>query len=201
MDYLMRRFRYSIHTRRCLRFHAFFLFLSNSESSRTQIRIYDLRKAQLMTQDVRHPITSVSFGFDGTTCAASCLDGNIRLWDVHTGTTNPTKISQNMHSFHKSGNYKLDCAFTSNDRCIVSGSECGAVVVYPLQDPSASWSHEHRQPTTKAKGIKLQRHTGPTCSVAACPHSSRPWLVLSASYDGRALVWASQEQAERCLEN
>ena len=176
------------------------LWTLHSSSSHNQIRIYDLRKAQLMTQEVRHPITSVSFGFDGTTYAASCLDGNIRLWDVQTSRTDPRKIWQTMHSLHDSGNYKLECAFTSNDRCVVSGSECGAVVVYPVQDPSASWSREQRRPAMHAKGLKLQRHTGPTCSVAACPQSSRSWLVLSASYDGSALVWASQEEAEHCLE-
>ena len=107
-----------------------------------------------------------------------------------------------MHAFHESGNYKLECAFTSNDRCIISGSECGAVVVYPIQEPLASSSQQQREPTTLyTKGFKLQRHTGPTCSVAACPQSSRSWLVLSASYDGSALVWASHEEAEHCLEN
>lgn len=160
-----------------------------------KIRTYDLRTAQLITQDVGHPVTSFCFGFDATTYAASCLDGNIRLWDVQTTRAHPRKVLQKMHSLHKYGNYKLECAFTSDDKHVISGSECGAVVVYPVEDPSASVTQR------STRGIKLQRHTGPTCSVAACSQPSRPWLMLSASFDGTAVVWASHDEADNCLED
>jgi len=157
-----------------------------------------LRTAQLITQDIGHPITSFSFGFDSTTYAASCLDGSIRLCDYQTNRSDHRKVWQTMNSLHKAGNYKLECAFTSNDKYVISGSECGAVVAYAVQDPTISTSQMH---SIESRGIKLQRHTRPTCSVAACPQASRPWLVLSASYDGSAIVSASTEEAERCLED
>ena len=97
---------------------------------------------------------------------------------------------------HKAGNYKLECAFTSDDKYVVSGSECGAVVVYPIKDPVPN-----QMQMAESKGFKLQRHAAPTCSVAACPQSSRPWLMLSASYDGTAVVWASRDEAENCLDD
>jgi WD40 repeat protein len=102
-----------------------------------------------------------------------------------------------MHSLHKGGNYKLECAFTSNDKYVVSGSECGAMVAYFVHDPTQAATLLHEE----SKGVKLQRHTAPTCSVAACPQSSRPWLVLSASYDGSAVVWASYDEANHCIED
>ena len=99
-----------------------------------------------------------------------------------------------MHSSHTAGNYKLECAFTSNDKYVLSGSECGALVAYAVNDSATTTGHQME------KGVKLERHTAPTCSVAACPNTSRPFLALSASYDGSAVVWASEKEAERCLE-
>lgn len=117
--------------------------------------------------------------------------------DYQTNRADRRKVWQNMHSMHKAGNYKLECAFTSDDRYVISGSECGAIVAYPVEDPASSTRRQGNQPTP----FKLQRHKAPTCSVAACPQSSRPWLVLSASYDGTAIVWADRDEAEHCLED
>jgi len=154
------------------------------------IRTYDLRTGKLITEDVSHPITSFAVSNDGRSIASSCLDGVIRLFDKYNSLHRidaRKKVFQKFHSLHKSGNYKLECAFTSNDEYVVSGSECGAVVVYPVQDSVEG-------------GSMLRRHTAPTCSVTCCPQSARPWLIASASYDGSAIVWASQEEAHHCME-
>lgn len=152
-----------------------------------KIRTYDLRTGQLITEDISHPITSFALSNDGRSIAASCLDGIIRLFDKYNSNHRidvRKKVFQKFHSYHKSGNYKLECAFSSNDEYVLSGSECGAVVVYPVQG---------------SRGRLLQRHTAPTCSVTCCPQSSRPWLIASASYDGSAIVWASQEEGDVCM--
>lgn len=154
-----------------------------------KIRTYDLRNGQLITEDMSHPITSFAVSNDGRSIASSCLDGVIRLFDKYNSNHRidaRKKVFQKSHSLHKSGNYKLECAFTSNDAYVVSGSECGAVVVYPGQD-------------SMKEGRILRRHTAPTCSVTCCPQSSRPWLIASASYDGSAIVWASREEANVCM--
>jgi len=124
------------------------------------------------------------------------LDGIIRLFNsssnnlVHRVDTRK-KVFQTFHTLHKGGNYKLECGFTSNDEYVVSGSECGAVVLYPVE--SSSTVEEG------GGGRVLRRHTAPTCSVTSCPQSSRPWLIASASYDGTAIVWASEDEAYRCM--
>ena len=154
-----------------------------------KIRTYDLRTGQLITEDVSHPITSFDVSNDGRYTAASCLDGMIRLYDKHNNLEHINarkEIFSKFSSLHKGSNYKLDCSFTSNDKYIISGSECGGVVVYPVQD--------------HIEGSRiLQRHTAPTCSITCCPQSSRPWLIASASYDGSVIIWADHENAKQCM--
>jgi mitogen-activated protein kinase organizer 1 len=160
-----------------------------------KIRTYDLRIGQLITEDISHPITSFAISNDGISIAASCLDGIIRLFNRHSSNLLDRfdarkKVFQKFHTFHKSGNYKLECAITSNDEYLISGSECGAVVVYPFK-------RQEGRPNTPTV---LRRHSNaPTCSVTTCPQISRPWLIASASYDGSAVVWVSEEEAHRCL--
>lgn len=171
-----------------------------------KLRTYDLRFARMVTEDIVHPITSFSISNDGMSSmmAASCLDGVIRLWDRSSTNATTTgirkRVFQKLHSYHTCNKYKVECAFTSSDEYLVSGSECGAVVVYPVEfDSNISFRSEAKITKPSPKGTVLQRHQGPTCSVAACPQTARPWLVVSASYDGTAVVWASEAQHDCCL--
>ena len=177
-----------------------------------KMRTYDLRTAQLVTEDASHPITSFSMSNDGASVAASCLDGIVRLWGRGDGDHRQRRrVFQKLHSSHVSNNYKVECAFTSNDEYVISGSECGAVAVYSVDFDSMdaddcgggaerSTAVARAKPRVKERGTTLRGHKGPTCSVAACPQSSRSWLILSASYDGTAVVWASREQHDCCFD-
>ena len=165
------------------------------------MRTYDLRTAQLFTEDIVHPITNFSrSNTDEGSIATSCLDGIIRLYDT-TQQQLKKKVFQKLHSSHKSNNYKVECTFTSNDEYIVSGSECGNVAIYPvdLNNKTTDIGASSKVAKEKEEATILHKHTGPTTSVAACPQTKRPWLVVSASYDGSAVVWASQAQYDCCL--
>ena len=119
-----------------------------------RMRTYDLRMARLITEDItsgeeecnRVPITSFSLsscthGDYGSLVAASCLDGIIRIWNrVGSSSTNDDgmRLDNNrktkrrvhkLHSYHTSDKYKIGCAFTSDNKYIISGSECGGVAV------------------------------------------------------------------------
>jgi len=161
-----------------------------------------LRTAQLFTEDIVHPITSFSLSNDGaSTIAVSCLDGIIRLWGCSSSLANDNirkkPVFKKLHSSHKSNNYKVECTFTSNDEYLVSGSECGDIAIYPVNlDGDSSNNHDS---STSNEATILKRHQGPTTSVAACPQTKRPWLIVSASYDGTAVAWASQAQYDCCL--
>jgi mitogen-activated protein kinase organizer 1 len=202
------------------------------------MRTYDLRMARLVAEDVSHPITSFSISNDGTSLAASCLDGIVRLWDneygrdADDGSSNNNRsllrrrqkrIYQKLHSHHECKNYRVECAFTSNDANVITGSECGGVGVYPVVDRhddtrpssggrmtdeydggeygmSAAGRRAKSSSAARSMARTLRGHTGPTCSVAACPRKSRPWLMLSSSYDGTALVWASRGHRDCCID-
>ena len=191
-----------------------------------RIRTYDLRMARLITEDIirsvgchpsegrcRVPITSFSIssctprssssnGDSDSLLAASCLDGIIRIWNrIESSSSSKRRRVYKLHSFHTSDKYKIGCTFTSDDKYIISGSECGGVAVYSLPDSSIDKSvirgrKDYSGPATTT----LNRHVAPTCSVAACPMISRPSLVLSASYDGTAIVWTSREEYDSCLD-
>ena len=92
-----------------------------------KMRTYNLRTTRLVTEDVSHPITSFSMSNDGASVTASCLDGIVRLWGRGVGDCRQRKgVFQKLHSSHVSNNYKVECAFTSNNKYVVSGSECRA---------------------------------------------------------------------------
>ena len=167
------------------------------------MRTYDLRTAQLFTEDIVHPITNFSLSNTdkGSSIATSCLDGIIRLYDTTQQQQMKKKVFQKLHSSHRSNNYKVECTFTSNDKYVVSGSECGNVAIYPvdLNNRTIDIGASSKVVKEKEEATILHKHTGPTTSVAACPQTKRPWLVVSASYDGSAVVWASQAQYDCCL--
>ena len=159
-----------------------------------------MRTAQLFTEDIVHPITSFTLSNDGaSTIAASCLDGIIRLWGCGSSLANDNirkkPVFRKLHSSHKSNNYKVECTFTSNDEYVVSGSECGDIAIYPVD---LNENNNDGDCSSKEATI-LKRHQGPTTSVAACPQTKRPWLIVSTSYDGTAVAWASQAQYDCCL--
>ena len=153
-----------------------------------KVRTYDMRTAQVIAEDAGQPVTSFSTTSDELTIAASCLDDVIRVWECPDAYNvgGKKKVQRKLHSYHRSEKFRVECDVTSDDKHCVSGSECGNVAVYPLGADDFDCSPE--------EATVLKRHTGPTCSVAACPDRKRPWLVVSASYDGTAVVWASQAQ-------
>ena len=187
-----------------------------------RMRTYDLRMARLITEDItsgqeecnRVPITSFSLsscthGDYGSLVAASCLDGIIRIWNrVGSSSTNDDgmRLDNNrktkrrvhkLHSYHTSDKYKIGCAFTSDNKYIISGSECGGVAVYSVPE---NIEKSVRGRNDYVGTATLNCHVGPTCSVATCPMISRPSLVLSACYDGTAIVWTSREKYDSCLD-
>jgi mitogen-activated protein kinase organizer 1 len=192
-----------------------------------RIRTYDLRMARLITEEIirsdgchpseegrcRVPITSFSIssctphssssnGDSDSLLAASCLDGIIRIWNRGKSSSSSSlkRRVYKLHSFHTSEKYKIGCTFTSDNKYIISGSECGGVAVYSVPDSSIDKSVVRGRKDYSGTATTLNRHVGPTCSVAACPMISRPSLVLSASYDGTAIVWTSRKEYDSCLD-
>lgn len=136
------------------------------------VRTYDLRKGLLQCDNVDNAIFSMALTHDAQCLAISCLDGTIRLMEAETG-----ELLNTYSKHHVAGNYALSCQFTADDAHVVTGSEDGRVVLYDL-----------------VRGEMVQEllgHTKPTCSVACHPLRQQSSVVISASYDGSAIVWAN----------
>jgi mitogen-activated protein kinase organizer 1 len=136
------------------------------------VRTYDLRMGLIRCDDCGSSITSMAPTHDGECLVVSCLDGTIRLLGLDSG-----ELLNTYDSHHVAGQYGLECCVTSDDQTIVSGSEDGRVVLYDL---------------VRATRIQsLEGHTRPTCSVAAHPQREFSSVVITASFDGNAIVWAN----------
>lgn len=136
------------------------------------VRTYDLRKGILQEDNVDNAIFSMALTHDAQCLAISCLDGTIRLMESETG-----ELLNTYSKHHVAGNYALSCNFTADDAHVVTGSEDGRVVLYDL-----------------VRGEMVQEllgHLKPTCSVASHPLRQQSSIVISASYDGSAIVWAN----------
>jgi mitogen-activated protein kinase organizer 1 len=136
------------------------------------VRTYDLRMGLIRCDDVGSSITSMAPTHDGECLVVSCLDGTIRLLGLESG-----ELLNTYDSHHVAGQYGLECCVTSDDQTIVSGSEDGRVVLYDLVRATRVQS--------------LEGHTRPTCSVAAHPLREFSSVVITASFDGNAIVWAN----------
>lgn len=133
------------------------------------VRSYDLRKGLVTCDDHHSPITGMAPTHDGKCLAVSCLDGSIRLMELETGELLNTYLDH-----HVAGQYGLNCGVTANDTTIVSASEDGSAVLYDLVRATCVQS--------------LRGHTKAVCSVAA--HPLEPSVLVTASYDASAVVWA-----------
>lgn len=136
------------------------------------VRTYDLRKGQVQCDDVGHAICSMALTHDEQCLAISCLDATIRLMEVDTG-----ELLNTYSKHHEAGNYALECTLTADDANVVTGSEDGRAVLYDLVRGSVVQ--------------ELVGHTKPTCAVAAHPMRENSSVVITASYDGNAVVWAN----------
>jgi mitogen-activated protein kinase organizer 1 len=138
------------------------------------VRTYDLRKGNMFADNCGSPITGMAPTYDGQCLAINCLDGSIRLMELDTG-----ELLNTYTSSHVAGQYGLQCCMTADDATLVTGSEDGKAVLYDIVRSTCIQS--------------LEGHMRPTCSVAAHPKRECTSVLITASYDGTAVVWANDE--------
>lgn len=142
------------------------------------IRTYDVRKGILTCDELGTPLTGLTVTHDDQLLAAAGLDGTIRLLEVDRG-----ELVNTYEGSHAAGTYGLECCVTANDTTIVSGSQDGQAVMYDLVRASCVQA--------------LQGHAQPVCSVDAHPNRDHSDVILTASYDGSAVVWAHNDNYVR----
>jgi len=159
------------------------------------IRCYDVRMGIITCDDCHVAITSIAQSHDGQCLAVHGLDdATIRLLDLAASGSTPSSLVLNTFTgHHKAGHYALKSAFTADDTTLASGSENGNVVLYHV--------------VTAEPVVTLEGHEQPTCAVATSPSPSdgvrldeRDAAVITASYDGNAIVWAHSQEYMRWQE-
>ncbi|ODQ64049.1 WD40 repeat-like protein [Nadsonia fulvescens var. elongata DSM 6958] len=91
------------------------------------VRIYDIRNGQVITNYIGHAVTSVSYMNEPKRAGcflSSSHDSIIRLIDVETGS-----LRQAFRG-HRNANYRIFSSFAQNNTKIVSGSEDGFIYVW-----------------------------------------------------------------------
>lgn len=87
----------------------------------------------------------------------------------------PNVLSHGRYRGHRNAAYKLGCCITNTDSCVVGGSEDGMAFFWDLVD---------------AKVLrKLRVHDRAVSGIAY--HPELP-LMVTASFDGTAKVWADR---------
>jgi len=171
------------------------------------VRTYDIRRGVMQCDDYGSPITSLAFSNTSNMQAVSCLDGSIRVGPVNDnvegtfahGMAEQLPVAGVCRGKHTAGRYGLECCFSADSSVVVTGSEDGRGVLYDCQhynnsnnNPTASL---RRRGDTPVLAAELVGHVAPTCSVAAHPDESD--VMITASYDGNGVVWASSRNYMR----
>lgn len=90
------------------------------------LRHYDLRKGQLVTDQLLQPISSISVSEDGQCLLVSTLDSNIRLLEREDGSELAT------YSGHSNRRVKVRSSLDPSDSFVASGSEDGTLHFWEL---------------------------------------------------------------------
>lgn len=135
------------------------------------IRTYDVRRGQLCCDHAGTPVVSMDLTKDEQCIVFATLEGDLILMDAATG-----QLLNTYTQAHSAGKYALQCCVTADDKYIVTGSEDGRTVLYDV---------------VKGEMVQsLEGHVRPTCAVAAHPNRDSTSVVITASYDGTAVVWS-----------
>lgn len=175
------------------------------------VRTYDIRKGVMSCDDCHSPITGLAHYHAGrfehcdpphSYLAISCLDGAIRV--KLDDCDDPQAFRSRRASTaifvpwvcrdrHSAGRYGLECCFSAEASVVVTGSEDGRAVLYSHPLPPKRLPQS--RPVSAVVLRELVGHTAPTCSVAA--HPKRNDVIITASYDGNCVVWASRRDYMR----
>ncbi|TFK26471.1 nuclear mRNA splicing protein [Coprinopsis marcescibilis] len=134
------------------------------------VRTYDLRKGQLRSDFIGHPVTSVVPTQDSTTYLVTTLDNHIRLMDMATGKM------LNDFSGHTNESYRCRACFGYGEASVLCGDEKGFVWDWDLLD--AKIIPPNPPPKAHHKVITWTEH-----------HPTDPNELLTCSGDGTAKIW------------
>ncbi|KAF8342211.1 nuclear mRNA splicing protein [Cantharellus anzutake] len=134
------------------------------------VRTYDIRKGELRSDYLGHPVTSIRPTKDGSTYLATTLDSSIRLMDCANGS------ALNTFKGHKNDSYRTNATFGFGEARIVCGDEDGRVWSWDL----LTGKPENPNPPPKAHSKTI---------TWTEQHPTKRDELLTASADGTVKVW------------
>ena len=143
-----------------------------------QVRRYDLRNGQLVTDFLGSAVASVSFSRDGQCLLVGCVAGTVKLMDKNTG-----ELLQEYSGHINTNNYRLDCGLDNTDKHVMSGSENGMVYVWDLVEGGCVAKLDHCGESGGGRTVH---------SLAA--HPARCQLVTASR--GEVVVWQDKEDEQ-----
>jgi WD40 repeat protein len=128
-------------------------------------------------------VHAAAFRPDGTQALTGGSDGRVILWNTATG--------ERLHVFASRKDEKRTfavraVAFSPNGRRVLIGAEDGRVALWAESDPAR---RPGEGPSSWQEVCQFARHTGP---VTAATFSSDGKSLLTASRDGRAILWTQE---------
>ncbi|VDB87356.1 unnamed protein product [Peniophora sp. CBMAI 1063] len=134
------------------------------------VRTYDLRKGELRSDYIGHPVTSVVPTQDYASYLVMTLDGHIRLMDASSGKL------LNDFSGHSHSSYRCRAVFGHGEASIIAGDENGSVWNWDLLD--ACVLAPKPPPKVHGKVVTWVEH-----------HPTEVGEMITASADGTVKVW------------
>jgi len=117
---------------------------------------------------------------DNLCLAVASLDGNMCIIERSSGHLLQSISSSLQTTDHKCA---IQCDKSADNFYLLYGSENGNATIFDLSDGSVQQT--------------LQGHNRPTCSVTCHPQKESTSLVITASYDGRGIVWANPKDVAK----
>ncbi|KAG2015659.1 guanine nucleotide binding protein beta subunit, variant 2 [Coprinopsis cinerea AmutBmut pab1-1] len=134
------------------------------------VRTYDLRKGELRSDFLGHPVTSVVPTQDATTYLVTTLDNHVRLMDMGTGKM------LNDFSGHSNESYRCRACFGYGEATVLCGDEKGLIWAWDLLD--AKVMPPNPPPKAHHKVVTWTEH-----------HPIDMSEYVTASADGTVKVW------------
>jgi mitogen-activated protein kinase organizer 1 len=132
------------------------------------IRVYDIRKGEILCDNFDTPINSFDISQDEKYIIVSGLDSRIRLFEYNNG-----EIIKTFQGLHASKNYSMNIKYTPGFDGIITTSENNDVVYYDLLN--------------EQKNEVYKGHTKITCGLDI--HPNKKGVFASSDFEGNILLW------------
>lgn len=132
------------------------------------IRVYDVRKAGIVTDRVGQSITHLRLSNDKNCFLASTLDSSLRLLDKESGEL----LAEYKASEYKNEEFKLISTLSYTDAYVIAGSENGRILMWDLVEADV-----------------VRTLNGHTNAVTCVEYHSDRHIMVSGSLDGSVKVW------------